>query len=136
MRLVLMMIKDFATKYRLKITLEPCGDMIIPGKQGQIYEQAEDALAVMFMPPSKTDKWGRWCPKLWGNLRRAAELVGMTLLLNGDSEGCLGFDPGVKEQVKMALKIAKVRVKQQVPEVRRAALAARLATIRENRSRA
>lgn len=128
------MIREFATEHRLKITLDECGDPIIAGKQGEIYDQAEGVLAVLFMSPSKADRWGRWCPKVWGNYRRAAEALGMTVLLNGDSEGSLRFDPGDREQVKMALKIAKVRARKQVTEVRRAALAATLAEARAARS--
>jgi hypothetical protein len=53
------------------------------------------------------------CPKTWGNLKRAAAATGMTLRQNGDTEGCLSFDPRNKEQAKLAIKIAKVRPKRQ-----------------------
>ena len=38
----------------------------------------------------------------------------MTVLQNGDSEGCLGFDPGSREQVRLAFKIAGVRRKREL----------------------
>ena len=43
---------------------------IISGKQGQIHEYSDSELGVMFMMP-KTDKepWGRWCPKIFGQLQ-------------------------------------------------------------------
>jgi hypothetical protein len=66
----------------------------IPRRQGQIYEYDAAELGVMFMPPpTKDDRWGKWCPKKWGNFRRAALAIGMTLRQNGDSEGCVSFDP-------------------------------------------
>jgi hypothetical protein len=37
----------------------------------------------------------------------------MTIRQNGDSEGCLSFDPKNNEQAKLAIKIAKVRPKRQ-----------------------
>ena len=68
----------------------------------------------MFMPPrTESEPWGKWCPKTWGNFKRAAAAAGMTLRQNGDSEGCLSFDPEDNEQANLALKIAKVRPKRQ-----------------------
>jgi hypothetical protein len=37
----------------------------------------------------------------------------MNVRQNGDSEGCLSFDPKSNEQAKLAIKIAKVRPKRQ-----------------------
>lgn len=36
---------------------------------------------------------GKWTPKTWGDLKRAGLAAGMTLRQNGDSEGCMSFDP-------------------------------------------
>jgi hypothetical protein len=105
---------DFAEKNRLKVKRDDLGDAIILGKQGHLYEYSATELGVMFMPPStESEPWGRWCPKTWGNLMRAAAAAGMTLRQNGDSEGCLSFDPKNSEQAKLAIKIAKVRPKRQ-----------------------
>jgi len=93
---------------------DDCGDAIILGKNGHIYEYNGTELGVMFMPPRiKGEPWGRWCPKTWGNFKRAAVAAGMTLCQNGDTEGCLSFEPNNKEQAKLAMKIAKVRPKRQ-----------------------
>jgi len=109
-------LKSFADRHRLKISRNECGETIIPGKHGQIYEYNEEMLGVMFTPPkTKAEPWGNWCPRTWGNFRRAAEATGMTVLQNGDSEGCLGFDTGNREQVRLALKIAGVRRKRVSP---------------------
>jgi hypothetical protein len=109
-----MTLADFAEKNRFKVKRDDLGDAIILGKQGHLYEYSATELGVMFMPPrTESEPWGRWCPKTWGNLRRAAAAAGMTLRQNGDSEGCLSFDPKNNEQVKLALKIARVRPKRQ-----------------------
>src|SRR5262249_45326492 len=69
----------------------------------------------MFMPtPTKDDRWGKWCPRTWGNFKRAALAIGMTLRQNGDSEGCLSFDPANDALAKFAIKIAGVRPKRRV----------------------
>jgi hypothetical protein len=132
-----MTITEFATQRRLKTRREDCGDfidVIITGNQGQIYEVSLDGskFGVMFMPPkTATEPWGRWCPKRWGNFRRAGIAAGMTILQNGDSEGCLQFDPTDKAQSTLAIRIAGVRPKRRVSPETAAAGAARLALSRQ-----
>jgi hypothetical protein len=46
-------------------------------------------------------------PRLWGTNIRCALALGMRLLKNGDAEGA--FDPANDEQVKLALKIARIK---------------------------
>ena len=109
-----MTLATFAEQNKLKVKSDDCGDAIIPGKYGHIYEHNGTELGVMFMPPrTEAEPWGRWRPKAWGNFKRAAAAAGMTLRQNGDSEGCLSFDPKNKEQARLAIKIAKVRPKRQ-----------------------
>jgi hypothetical protein len=127
-------IHKFAEKNRMKITRDECGDAIIAGRQGQLYPNTESEMGVMFLPPkTRQDSCGRWCPKLWGNFKRAAALIGMVLTQDGDSEGCLSFDPQNAEQVKLAIKIAKVRIRKELSPERKAALAATLAVARVQR---
>ena len=109
-----MTLADFAGKHRLKVRRDDHGDTTILGKQGHLYEYSATELGVMFMPPrTESEPWGRWCPKTWGNFKRAAAAAGMTLRQNGESEGCLSFDPKNNEHAKLAIKIAKVRPKRQ-----------------------
>lgn len=111
-----MTVQEFAAKYRLKTRHIPVfkGEQVydIPGKHGEIYEGDEELLGVLFAPPSKTDKCGRWCPRKWGKIKRAGLAVGMILRQNGDSEGCLLFDPTNQVQSKLAIKISGVRRKR------------------------
>jgi hypothetical protein len=106
------LIERLAATHRLKVTKE-AEDLVILGRQGQIYERDDEQLAVMFMPPSTPkEPMGRWCPKIWGNFRRKGEAIGMKTVQCGDSEGCLEFDHRDKAQVKLATKIAGVRAKR------------------------
>ena len=128
------MIHKFAENNRMRVTRDDCGDAIIAGKQGQLYSYTESEMGVMFLPPKTTEySCGRWCPKLWGSFKRAAALIGMALKQDGDSEGCLSFDPQNAEQVKLAVKIAKVRIRKELSPERKAALAATLAVARVQR---
>lgn len=43
-----MTLKELAAKYRLRIRLDGCGDPIIPGKRGHIYEHSATQLGVCF----------------------------------------------------------------------------------------
>jgi hypothetical protein len=55
-------IQQFAERHSLKIrrSLDDDGELIIFGKQGQIYQYNESSLGVVFMPsPIKEDKWGK-----------------------------------------------------------------------------
>src|SRR5215471_21456665 len=110
-----MTLGEFADNRRLKIRRDECGDVIIPGRQGQIYEYSDTELGVMFMPmPTRDEPWGKWRPKTWGNFRRAAIAIDMILRQNATSEGCLSFDPANDEQAKLAIKIAGIRPKRKM----------------------
>lgn len=104
-----MTIETFSVKNRLRTAKDACGDVFIQGRQGQIYGYGPDQLGVMFLPPSKTDTFGRWCPRVWNRLREAGKAAGMTCHQNGDSEGCLLFDGANERQSKLACQIAKVK---------------------------
>jgi hypothetical protein len=99
-------LERFAKEHRLKTTTQD-GETTIPGRQGHIYARDDDAgqLAVMFLPAGHH-------AKTWGNFRRVAVAEGMAVVQNGDAEGCLEFDRKNKAQVKMAIKIARVRAKR------------------------
>ena len=117
-----MTLEQFASHYRLKVRRNPDDDNlpVIAGKNGEIYTYSENELAVSFMPGLVKGRGvGTWCPKRWGNFRRKAEAVGMTVRQNGDSEGSLSFDSLNREQAKLALQIARARQKRQMsPEAK------------------
>jgi hypothetical protein len=100
-------VQAFADNHRLKTRIDGDGTKIIPGRDGQIYEYDADVLAVMYRP-----KGDAWKPKTWGNARRACLALGFTLLQDGDSEGCLSFDPTNKAQAKLALKVAHIKTRR------------------------
>jgi hypothetical protein len=128
-----MTLQEFAVQHRLKLTNKPedGGVRSIVGKTGDIYEQSSSEFGVCYMPGLKNGRGvGSWHPKIWNGFCRAAEAAGMTVRQRSDSEGCLSFDPANQEQVKLALKIARVRPKRVVSPERAASLAAHLSKIR------
>ena len=119
------LIQDFADKRRLKVSKIDGGERIIAGRLGDshLYQYSSTELAVAFVP-------NKWTPKTWGNHKRAAIALGMTLRQNGDSEGTLSFDPANGPQSTLALRVAKARAKRILSPERAAAGAARLAKAR------
>jgi hypothetical protein len=128
-----MTLQEFAAQHRLKLSNKPedGGVSQIVGKTGDIYEQSSSELGVCYMPGIKNGRGvGSWHPKIWNGFCRSAEAIGMTVRQRGDSEGALSFDPANQEQVKLALKIARVRPKRVVSPERAAILVANLAKSR------
>ena len=118
----------FADTNRLKISRDECGETIILGRHGQVYEYGYSLLGVMFMP-------AEYKPRLWGTCRRSAVGLGMGLLQNGDAEGTLAFDPDNDEQVKLALKIARVKRRRKLSAERIEQLSIYLQKARNSRTK-
>ena len=102
------MIHQFAERYKLRVKKDECGDPIVQGSLGHLYEYGESMLGVCFMPPGKPR------PKKWVSICRACEAVGMTLRQEGDTEGCLSFHPANRAQARAAIKAVGARPKRQM----------------------
>jgi hypothetical protein len=116
----------FAKQNRLTVRKDDCGDAIIPGKYGHIYEDGSDRLGVCIM--SNAGNAYRW-----NRARTAFTAAGMDITQNGDDEGCATFDHENATQAKTAMLHAKVRTRRQVSPERREALMASLARARRVR---
>jgi hypothetical protein len=117
-------LRKFAHKHRLKTSLDNCGELVVIGRQGQIYEYSDTLLGVMFVPNEPH-------PRRWGHFRRLARKTGLRLVQEGDSEGAFVFDPDEPEHAKLAIRIAKVRKRRRNTEARREQLRGYLVTARK-----
>lgn len=97
-------IKNFAEQHRLNTKKDVCGDTIIPGKYGNIFDGFEHGLGVCIMHDASVGKWN--------NARRAMESAGFTVRQDGDTEGAAIFDPENKTQARLAIKLAKVKTRR------------------------
>jgi len=120
------MINTFAEKNRLKVKKDDCGEAIIPGKYGHIYEYGSGKLGVCIMSNSGN-------AFRWNRTRAAFTAAGMDITQNGDHEGCATFDPENATQAKTAMLRAKVRTRRQVSPERREAMIANLVRARQER---
>jgi hypothetical protein len=112
--------RDFSDQHRLKLRRDPDDETeIIPGREGQsqIFQYSDCQLGVMVMPLSGT-------AHRWKMARAAFKTAGMVIRQDGDCEGTATFDPANQEQVKLAMKYAKVRPKRQLSPAHRAKLLA------------
>ena len=112
-----MTLVDFAEKQRMKVKKDECGDGIICGKYGHIFEYGSGRLGVCIMSATGT-------AHRWKRAREAFIAAGMQITQNGDTEGCAVFDPADQKQVTAAVQHTKVRPRKQVsPECRKVMLA-------------
>ena len=109
------LLADFAARHCLRVRRDECGDLVIPGKLGHLYEHSSTELGLMIV------SFGDPRPRLWNFIRDKCLATGMTLLQNGDAEGALSFDPNNWEQARLAIKLTKVRPKRRMSEERRQA---------------
>jgi hypothetical protein len=87
------------------------GTEIIPGHEGHshIFEYDSDFLGVLIMPNTGT-------AHRWNAARSTFIAAGMEIRQNGDSEGTASFDPNNSDQVRLALRYAKIRSKRKISE--------------------
>ena len=107
------LIKQFAERHRLKTKTDACGDTIIPGRCGDIFDGFVSGLGVCVMH-STVGKWN--------NARRAMEAAGFTIRQDGDTEGAATFDPANKTQSQLALKLARVKTRRTMSPAQLAAI--------------
>ena len=95
-------IVQFADKHRFKTRLDECGEKIIPGKLGHIYEYEDNLFGVIVMPNPPRKQY-------WGFTKKTLVACGMTIVQDGDGEGCAVFDSSDENQVKAAKRAAGIR---------------------------
>ena len=116
-------VNTFAAKYSVKVRREECGDSVVVGKHGNVYEGFNCGRLGVCLLFTTVQKWNR--------VRRALEAAGFTIKQNGYTEGCVTFDPENNKQARLALKVAGAKTRR-TPS---AAQLAVLAAAREQRRR-
>lgn len=122
-----MTIRDFATQNNLRLRRDSAGDLIVPGRRtandmpkqreyaNHVYDGfADDRLGVCLLFTTKKKRT---------TTRRMLELAGCLLKQNGDTEGCLTFDPTNAEQVQAVIKVAGLKARRTASPERLALLA-------------
>ena len=109
----------FAATHHLGLKKDGCGDHIIPGTSGHIFDGYADGRLGVYVNGES--------PKAWTYGRRKLEQAGMTIRQNGDVDGVAVFDPADREQARVAIRITGARVRRMAAPPSPAQLAARAA---------
>ena len=97
------------------------------------YGDGRFGLLLMFEMDNDHEIGGSGRSAKWANAKKKLVDAGI-IRQEGDAEGITLFDPENKAQSRLALKLAGIRVKRQLTEDQRKALANRLVVARENKA--
>lgn len=124
-----MTIRDFATQNNLRLRRDSADCLIVPGRRtakdmpkqreyaNHVYDGfADGRLGICLLFTTK---------KKWTTTRRMLDLAGCLLKQNGDTEGCLTFDPTNAEQVQAVIKAAGLKPRRAASPAQLAVLASR-----------
>ena len=126
-----MNISEFASQHRFKVRRDECNDPIVYGRVGRshFYDGFGDSVGLCFMPTKSGEDDPR--TRLWNSTKEKCLAVGMTLIQDGEGEGCLIFDPMDRAQAKVAMTAIRARQKRVLTPEESATLAVRLAKGRQ-----
>ena len=99
----------FAEKYRLRVRRDECGDPIVVGKLGELYQHDDGLVGLVLMSPNGDD------PKLDNTLRarmRKALQAGLELHQRGDYESTFTFNPENTQHAELAIGLVGAKRKR------------------------
>lgn len=114
------LIHSFSEQNRLRTSRETDGTTVICGQGGcHIYQYSDSELGLMILSDGEDTRARRW-----NRNRKKCLAAGMILRQNAEDEGALSFNPGDRQQARLAIKVAGVRRKRQLSPEHRAKLLA------------
>jgi hypothetical protein len=120
-------VKQFADTYRVRARRDECGELILPGRIGHVYEHGAGKFGLYLSCAT---------PRSWSSAKRTLIAGGFTIRQNGDMEGTALFDPDNEQQARLALEIARVRKRRVVTAEQRQRMAEGLRSIKRGVSAA
>jgi len=98
------LIREFGKKWRLRTGRDECGETIIPGKRGHIFDYGDgERFGLLYMSDQ---------PRLWAYAKKKLVAPKFKLRQDGDTEGIATFNPLDPEAVRLALKIAGIKTRR------------------------
>jgi len=105
-----MTIQEFCKLYRLKLTKDKCGEEIIPGKLGHLFDHGHGQFGMVLEDAPSGDSRARALL----SRKRAALRGGFSLKQQGECESILLFDARNHKQAELAAKLVMARKKRNV----------------------
>lgn len=115
--------EKYATKNKLRLKPDDCGELIAVGKLGQVYEYSDDEVGAIYIPAVPRKGWKNFKDKMIG--------LGAVLTQNGDIEGAVRFMYENLKALRTACSLLKIRSKRSLSPERKAQVVANLAAWRK-----
>jgi hypothetical protein len=116
-------VKRFANDHQVRAKRDECGELIIPGRVGHVYEHGASRYFGILLMLDTRQQW------TWAKKKLVS--AGFTIRQDGDTEGSALFDPENAAQVAVALELARIKRRRVMSQEQRIAAAERLALIRK-----
>ncbi len=120
-------VRQFADTYRVRARRDECGELILPGRIGHVYEHGPGRFGVYLSCASA---------RAWSAAKRTLTAGGFTIRQNGDMEGTALFDPDNAHQARLALEIARIRKRRVLTPEQRQRMAIQLRSVKRGGSAA
>jgi hypothetical protein len=114
-------IVGFAAHYRICVTRDDCGDQIIRGKLGHVYQHDANQFGIVLEASANVVV----LENTFRARKRRAIAAGFSMNQEGDFESILLFDPGDAEQARLAIRLIQAKKIKQAPRPSDAQLRAR-----------
>jgi hypothetical protein len=101
-------ISEYAEKYRLRMKRDRCGDLIVPGKLGHLYEHGSGRFGMVLEASADS----RRLDNVLRSRKRRALAGGFAIRQEGDSESIVLFDPAEQKQARLALRLVGAKSKR------------------------
>jgi hypothetical protein len=121
---------EYGERYRVRVNRDECGDSIVRGKFGYIYEHDAQLLGIAFVAPPDKLRLDRTLRAR----RHRAVAAGFILHQEGDCEAILLFDPSDRKQALLASQLIHVNKIRKAAKPTDAQLRARALFSRQARS--
>jgi hypothetical protein len=115
------MLEQFAEEYSLKTRKDECGHVVITGRSGNVYDGFTSQLGAYLNFGSA---------RKWNSVKRQLEQVGCAVRQNGDTDGCLTFNPDSEAQARAVIRLVRLKTRRTPSEAQLAVLA----RLRESRT--
>jgi hypothetical protein len=105
-------LSKFSEHYRLRVRRDSCGESIVPGRFGHLYEHDAGRFGIVFEAPAN----GASLNNTLRSRKRRAISAGFLLRQEGDSEAILLFDPADTTQARLAIRLIHAKkIRQAAP---------------------
>jgi hypothetical protein len=102
---------EYGEKYRIRMKRDECGDSIVGGRFGHLYEQYAGRFGIVLELPAD----GTRLDNTLRSRKRRALAAGFVLHQEGECEAILLFDPSDRKQAALAIRLIQAKKIRKAP---------------------